>query len=261
MKQLFTFIIGMLMCGVAAQAASPEKYDKWGTHNSNGTQVRLNLGYAVGGTTPLPLPAEIRSINRFMPYGGGNLGVDATRMFGNYKKRVGISGGLHGFVHGMKTGAEVKGYYMGLRMGNDAMEGYFTGVDETNVRLMGLTMPVKLVWRANHRWTIEAGPYLQLFLKKEFEGRVYDGYLRKDTPTGEKVDISGGAEANYDFSSDMRPANYGVEMTFDWKATRHVSLYGTVDWGMNGIFNHDFKTVAFKMYSVYANIGVAYSIF
>lgn len=258
MKHIFLTLLSVV--ALSAAASEPEQYSKWGSHHPNDIQVRFNAGYALGGTTPLPLPSEIRSIDRFSPYGGVNIGVEASRMFGR-NKRWGVAGALHGYIHGMKTGAHVKGYQMGIVMGSDEMEGYFTGVDETNVRLMGVTLPFKAVWRANHRWTIEAGPFLQLFKKTEFEGQVYDGYLRVGDPTGEKIDIAASTPATYDFSKDMRSTNWGMEFTFDWKATPHFSLYGTLDWGMSNVFRSDFQTIAFNMYSIYANVGVAYSIF
>lgn len=251
---------------MALSAAELEKYQKWGSHNSNTVQVRLNAGYAIGGTTPLPLPAEIRTINKFKPYGGANIGIEASKMFGQGKKRWGISGGIHGFVHGMKTSANVKGYKMAYDETNDdgtrsRIKGYFTGVDDTDVTIWGVTMPLKAVWRANHRWTIEAGPFVQFFHTETFKGSVHDGYLRVNTPTGDKVNMDGDTSFDYDFSDDLRPANWGLAVNFDWKATRHISLYGALDWGMSGIFRHDFDTVAFPMYSIYANFGVAYSIF
>lgn len=257
MNKIIT-ILCLACLSLTAQAADNDKFAQWGSHHPNNIQVRFNLGYAIGGTTPLPLPAQIRHIDKFMPWGGGNLGVTATKMF---SQRWGMAGGLHGFIHGMKTGAQVKGYQMGIRMGEDEMSGYFTGTDETNVRIMGVTLPLLAVVRVSPRWTIEAGPFLQIFKSEEFEGSVYDGYLRVDTPTGEKVDISGGASATYDFSKDLRPTNWGLAVNFDWKATRRLSLYGALDWGMSGIFRHDFETIDFKMYSIYANVGIAYSIF
>lgn len=262
MRKYFLLLISyFLFAASAAFAADLETYEKWGTHNKNGVQVRFNLGYAVGGTTPLPLPAEMREINRFSPYGGGNLGVECSKMFGTGKKRWGIAAGAHGFVHGMMTGARVKGYKMAIEQDGNSMAGYFTGMNETNVRLWGMTLPLKAVWRASSRWTIEAGPYLQFFLSKEFEGNVHDGYLRVNDPTGEKIAMGSDNPATFDFSKDMRDANWGVAINFDWKATRHFSLYGNLDWGFSPVFRSDFQTIAFPMYSIYANVGVAYSLF
>lgn len=254
-------ILTIALCALAAQAATPEAYYKWGTHNPDGVQVRFNAGYALGGTTPLPLPAEIRKIDRFKPYGGGNIGVEASKMFGASKKRWGISGGLHGFLDGMKTGAHVKGYHMGLDLDGNHVEGYFTGIDETNVRLIGLTLPLQAVWRVSPRWTLQAGPYFQIFKKKEFEGCVYDGYLREVDPTGAKIDIPASNPLPYDFSSDLRSAYWGITLTADWKITRHLSAYGAVDWGVSDVFRSNYETITFSMHSIYANIGLAYNIF
>lgn len=258
---LFLMAFGMIYSSYAGNnEAKAEKFEQWGTQNKYGVQLRVNAGYAIGGTSPIPLPAEIRKINKFKPYGGVNIGVEASKMFGT-SQRWGVATGVHAFLHGMKTGADVKGYKMAITMDQDEMAGYFTGVDETNVRLVGISLPVKAVWRANHRWTIEAGGFLQLFKKREFEGSVYDGYLRENTPVGQKIDITKDNPATYDFSDDMRDMDYGLTFNFDWKATRHWSLYGNLDWGMTDVFKSDFETIQFNMYSIYANFGVAYSIF
>lgn len=259
-RAFLTLIVICLALGAGAEPAANEKYRQWGTRHPSGVQLRINAGYAIGGTTPLPLPAEIRSIDRFRPYGGLNVGFEASKMFGK-KRRWGLAAGLHGFLHGMKTGAHVKGYKMAIVRDGEKMAGYFTGVDETNVRLVGMTIPLKGVWRVSHRWTIEAGPFFQLFKKREFEGKVYDGYLRENTPTGQKIEMSQANAASYDFSEDMRSLDYGLTFNFDWKATRHWSLYGNLDWGMTDVFKSNFQTIAFPMYSIYANVGVAYSVF
>lgn len=241
---------------------SEDKWEKWGPTNSNWNNAGFiaRVGYSIGGTTPLPVPAEIRSIKAFSPKGGGMVGIDFYKMF---NRRWGMSAGWHFFHEGFHTKAEVKGYKMSITMDGNTMSGYFTGTDVTNTEMYGLTIPVLVTCRVSPRWNISAGPYFSTLFKHTFKGEVYDnskgvGYLRVDTPTGEKVNMDRNNPATYDFSDDMRDWAGGVELAFDWKATRHLNVYGLVDWGISDAINPDFDAVAFKMYPIYANIGVAY---
>lgn len=234
------------------------EYAAWGFRGDKDWGVSARAGYVIGGTTPLPLPAEIRSINRFRPNGGLTFGVDGHK---NFNLRWGLMAGLHFFMEGMGTGADVKNYHMGIRMDEDYLEGQFTGTDETNVRMGGVTIPVTAAWRAAPRWTLHAGPYVSFLLTRDFSGSVYDGYLRVNDPTGEKIVISHDNPATYDFSSDMRRVLWGVEFFFEWKATRHIGLLGNIDWGLSDVFKSDFQTVEFPMYPIYATLGITYQLY
>jgi hypothetical protein len=49
-------------------------YAKWGpTSDHDGMGYVVRAGFVLGGTTPLPLPKEIRKINEFAPKGGFSL--------------------------------------------------------------------------------------------------------------------------------------------------------------------------------------------
>ena len=75
-------------------------YEKWGpTSDRDGLGFIVRAGYVIGGTSPLPLPAEIRKINEFSPKGGFSLGVDGYKYFNT---RWGISAGLRFFMQGMQ---------------------------------------------------------------------------------------------------------------------------------------------------------------
>ena len=104
-------------------------YAKWGpTSDHNGMGYVVRAGFVLGGTTPLPLPKEIRKINEFAPKGGFSLGIDGYKYFNT---KWGLSAGLRFFMQGMRTGAEVKNYNMAIVMGEDVVEGRFTGTDIT----------------------------------------------------------------------------------------------------------------------------------
>ena len=96
-------------------------YAKWGpTSDHNGMGYVVRAGFVLGGTTPLPLPKEIRKINEFAPKGGFSLGIDGYKYFNT---KWGLSAGLRFFMQGMRTGAEVKNYNMAIVMGEDVVEG------------------------------------------------------------------------------------------------------------------------------------------
>ena len=105
-------------------------------------------------------------------------------------------------------------------------------------------------------------PNLGGFMAHHVEAR-YDktdgiGYLRVDTPTGEKVNMSRNNPATYDFSENMRPWNAGLEVCFDLKVMKHLNAFGSLDWGLSNTMDPDSDAVAFKMYPIYATFGVAY---
>lgn len=253
--------ISALLLAFATVASAQDAWEEWGpTNHEVGHGYIVRAGYTIGGTTPMPLPAEIRKITEFSPKGGATLGIDGYRMF---SKRWGASIGAHFFYEGFHTAAEVKSYKMSLTMDGNTMAGYFTGTDVTNTDMWGMLVPVMATFRLSPRWNVSAGPYFGMYFHRNFSGEVYDngagvGYLRVDTPTGEKVNIDRSNPATYDFSDNMMTWSGGVEVCFDWKALRHMNVFGKLDWGLNNIWEKDFDAVAFKMFPIYGTVGVAY---
>jgi len=253
-------LAALLLLGMTTIQAQEDKWTKWGPKNTENSGFIVRVGYTIGGTAPLPLPNEIRAIKEFSPRGGATIGIDAYKMF---SRRWGIVAGAHLFYEGFHTVAEVKNYKMSLTQEGNTMAGYFTGTDVTNTDMWGITLPLMATFRISPRWNVSAGPYFSAYFKKAFRGEVYDnskgvGYLRVDTPTGQKVVIDRNNPATYNFKDDMRNWNGGVEVTFDWKAMRHLNVFGTLDWGLSSIWDDDFEAVAFKMYPIYGTLGVAY---
>ncbi|MBQ7462073.1 MAG: outer membrane beta-barrel protein [Bacteroidaceae bacterium] len=259
----------VLSLSVRAEEALPQRgsgegaWQKWGpTTGLKGGGFIARAGYVIGGTTPLPLPAEVRAVNSFSPRGGISLGIDGYRMF---SKRWGISLGAHFFWEGFHTSADVKNYYVWLEQEGEITKGYFTGTNVTNTEMWGVTVPLLATLRMSPRWNVSAGPYLSYFFKQTFTGEVYDndkgvGYLREDTPVGTKILMSSENPTPYpdDFADNMLPMSVGLEVAFDWKAIRHMNVFGLLDWGMTNIWRRDFEAISFKMYPIYATVGVAY---
>ncbi len=255
----------VLLLFATTAGAQEDRYEQWGPTSKSGAGVIARVGYTIGGTTPLPLPNEIRSINAFSPHGGATIGADVYKMV---SRRWGMSVGWHFFYEGFHTSADVKNYKMSLTQEGNTMSGYFTGCDVTNVGMWGMTMPLLATWRMSPRWNMSFGPYFTVFFKQSFDGGVYEGkdgvgYLRVDVPTGDRIamersDGASGYMATYDFSDHMRQWNGGVELAFDWKATRHLNVFAKLDWGLSDIFEPDFEAIDFHMYPIYGTLGVAY---
>ena len=89
---------------------------------------------------------------------------------------------------------------------------------------------------------------------------MYEGYLRENNPTGDKINFRNGAIATYDFSDDLRRFQWGVQLGADWKAFKHLKVYADLNWGANEIFKKDFETISFDMYTVYLNVGFGYTV-
>lgn len=246
---------------LSSTALAQGDWDTWASTNTEtSTGVIVRGGYTIGGTAPIPVPAEIRGVNEFSPKGGATIGLDAYHFF---NKRWGIAVGWRFFYEGFHTSADVKNYKMSITMDGNSMSGYFTGCDVTNTSMWGMTFPLVATYNLSPRWSVSAGPYLSTYFKTSFEGEVYDnkqgvGYLRVDTPTGEKVNIDRNNPATYDFGENMRRWGAGVELCFDWKAMKHMNVFANLDWGLANAIDPDFKAVAFKMFPIYATIGVAY---
>ena len=254
-KTYITAIAALLFLAVTTVVAQENRFAGWGPSNANGWGYKIRAGYTLGGTSPIPLPEEVRSINSYHPEGGLTFGADAYKMF---NKRWGMSMGARFFMEGMYTGADVKNYNMGITQGEDYLEGRFTGTDITETFMVGVTVPLLVTLRCNHRWNINVGPYVSFLIYRDFEGSVFNGYLREGDPTGQKIEITAENPATYDFSSDMRRVLYGLEIGADFKATPKMTAFAYLDWGLNGVFKSSFKTVSFNMYPLYATVGLAY---
>ena len=121
------------------QQEKEAQFAHWGpAENHHGMGCLFRLGFALGGTSPLPIPQEIRSINKFRPEGGLSIGVDGFKLF---NRQWGLMTGLRFFIEGMYTEANVKNYKMSIAMDNEVLKGHFTGTDVTETKMTGLTIP------------------------------------------------------------------------------------------------------------------------
>lgn len=252
MKKQIIYICTLLLLFAAGSQAQTNFSQKLRQHNID---FEVKASFSIGGTSPLPLPEEIRSIESYDPTLSLSLGAQVTKWF---NEKWGLSSGISFDTKAMKTKAEVKNYRMELRDGGGLIKGNWTGMVQTTVNNSYFTIPVMAAYRLSSIWSLRMGPYIAFLMDENFSGYVYDGYLREGDPTGPKRPFTGEETASYDFSDNLRNLQWGLQFGGSWKVNRHFRLNGDLQWGMNDIFHSDFNTITFNMYNVYLNIGFGY---
>lgn len=223
-------------------------------------QLKARVGYSIGATAPMGIPATIRSVESFRLTPNFMLGIDVMYPL---TEKLGLQAALHYDIKDMDSEVTTKGYHMKVNMDDDELEGVYTGHVRQKVRQRMLTIPLQLTYELSRQVQLKGGPYLSFLLSKEFSGYAFDGYLRKDNPTGAKV-VMGDREgewATYDFSDDMRSLQFGLAVGVDWTLCRQLGLSADLSWGLTGIHRSDFKTVEQTLYPIYGTIGLFYRIF
>lgn len=259
-NKIMTALICMA-CSLQASFAQTENESK---HKGliwsylNGVSYDVRAGINIGGTSPIPLPQEIRSMDSYSPGLAITIEGYATKWV-NARKDIGVSLGLRLDSKSMTADATVKNYDMAII--NDTggkVEGLWTGGVKTKAKMSLLTIPVLGVYKINERWKVSAGPYFSYLMDGDFNGNVYEGHLRTPDATGSKVIFEGDNIATYDFSNELRNFQWGIQAGGEWKAYKHLTLHADLTWGLNDIFNKGFETVAFSMYPIYLNFGFGY---
>ena len=260
MNKIFLSILALLLLTTNVKASEPSE--------ANGLGLRLRAGYSIGATTPLGIPATIRKLNSFDLSPNVVIGIDATLpLVGHASKRDskgswGLLTGLHFEHKGMDVTVTTKGYHMAMVKGGEELEGVYTGRVEQHVKAWMFTFPLQATYNLSERCQLSLGPYLSLLTAKAFDGNVSDGYLRKDNPTGQKIEMGHEADerATYDFSSDMRRLQAGLDLGAHWQVAQRVGLGADLSWGLTGLMRSSFKTVEQTLYPIYGTISVTYQL-
>lgn len=214
------------------------------------------IGYNIGGTAPIGMPATIRKMNSYKIKTNVSFGIDVQKdLWGKW----GMLSGLHIENKGMEIDATVKNYHMEMVKGGERLEGMYTGRLVTKCDEWMLTLPVMVTYRAG-KVLLKAGPYISYLGTRIFEGHVYDGYLREGDPTGPKIEMGNDEEtrATYDFSDNMRHWQYGIDIGADMPIYGRWGLYADITWGLNGIHKSSFKTIEQTLYPIFGTFGVTY---
>ena len=109
---------------------------------------------------------------------------------------------------------------------------------------------------------LKLGPYFSYVTAHKFEGNAYDGYLRQGDPTGPKIELGheDGERGEYDFSSDMRNWQFGIDVGADWYFSKRWGAYVGLTWGLTEVFKKDFHVIEQPMYPIYGTIGLSYQL-
>lgn len=222
-------------------------------------QMKARVGYSIGATAPLGVPATIRSIDSYRLTPSFMAGLDIAFPL---KDKWGVMTGLHLENKAMNADVTTKAYRMELRKGNEVIEGLFTGHVKQKVTEWMLTLPIMGTCQLGGKVQLKAGPYLSLLLNKDFSGIASDGYLRQGDPTGPKIIIGAkeGEWATYDFSDEMRRFQFGMAAGVDWQVHKRLGVSADLSWGLTGIFKSSFKTVEQTLYPIYGTIGIYYKL-
>ena len=222
-------------------------------------RYHVRLGYNIGGTAPLGMPASIRTLDKYTLGNNMTIGLDAYKPLA---ERWGLMAGFHYENKGMRTDARVKNYHMEMRYGDQVIEGMFTGQVVTKVTEWMLTMPIQATYNVSKKVRLKAGPYFSYVMSNDFSGYAYDGYLREGDPTGQKVELGHdeGERGDYDLTDDLRHWQFGVDVGADWYFSKRVGAYADLAWGLSAIFHKRFKTIEQKLYPIYGSVGLMYKL-
>ena len=207
---IILLLIGIF--GLSTQAQTNKKYE-----------YRIRAGFNIGGTSPIPLPAEIRKIESYSPTMLFSVEGNVMRWF---SPKWALSTGLRFETKGMNAGARVKNYQM-----------------------------ILAVRQLSPRWEIKFGPYFSYRIDGSFTGSAFDGYIRDGDPTGSKIEVQ---SASYDFGYGLRRFSWGGQVGAEWRAYRHLSVYTDLTCSANSIFKKNFHSISFDMYNLYLTVGFGY---
>lgn len=224
-------------------ASAPEK---WRLFVAAGTQI--------GGAAPLGMPREIRKINSYAPAVPYYFSATLSR---SITERWGIASGLTIGGKGMHTEAQVKGYQTSFQTGDspvDVISGYYYGAIKTRVQMHYLTLPLHATYRLHQRWELHGGAYISIALKKRFTGEAVSGYIRNESPLGEKKIIQ---NTPYDFSEYLHRADFGFQLGTQYQLTSTCFMRAQLDYGMSNIMQNSFQSISFAMHNVYMQVGFA----
>ncbi len=259
MTKIHTFLaLALALFAPTATAfAQNERNESLIQSEKNGWEYEVRAGVNIGGASPMPLPKEIRKINRYSPKLNGSIAGMMTKWL-DCNRNIGITAGLRLEEKGMETGATVKNYGMEIIDGGQRVAGNWTGDVNTVYKSSFLTMPVQGAYRLGDSWKVRAGLYVSYRMDGEFSGFVSEGYLRSGSPVGEKVVFTDGQTAVYDFSSNLRHWLWGMQLGGSWRAFKHFTVNADLTYGFNNIFKADFHTITFAMHPIYLNVGFGY---
>ena len=217
----------------------------------------VKTGYSIGATSPLGIPASIRSIDSYKLTPSFSFGGDVRISL--YKK-WGIMTGLRLENKAMNADVTTKSYHMEIEKGDSKIEGLFTGHVSQKVTEWMFTLPLEATYSFNRKLLLRTGPYFSFLFYKNFSGIASDGYIRNGSPVGPKILIGNkeGEWATYDFSDEMQLFQTGLGLGIDGLISSHFGISGDLNWGLSGIFKTGFDVVEKPLFPIYGTLSVFY---
>ena len=160
-----SFIISAAALSLFALQARGEKLGELLHHFT----YQARIGYNLGGTAPIGMPATIRTLHSYTLQPNLLLGIDAHYPLDN---KWGLMFGLHFEGKGMKIDAGVKNYHMTMVKGGEQLEGMFTGNVITKVDQSLATIPVQATYDVSEKLRLKLGPYFSYVTAHKFEGNA-----------------------------------------------------------------------------------------
>lgn len=213
---------------------------------------KVNIGGNIGGTTPLPLPAEFRKLEHYAPVLAPHAAFEATHWLSN---RWGITAQFSVDVKGFNVTDSVLYLRTEMKMTDRPYIGTFTGHNTTNIRNTYLNLPVLATYRLSYSWLLQGGMYMAWLSSSNFRGSANDGYIREGGPTGDKTLVH---IARFDFSENQRTFDGGLLAAAEWNLSQRLALRGQLAWGLTSVFPSSFTGMPFKMYNVYGTLALSY---
>lgn len=256
-KKISCALLAMLTAAFAASAQN-ERNESLVNSEKNGWEYEVRAGVNIGGASPIPMPAEIRKIESYNPKFNGVVEGVVTYWLNNNHSKFGFSSGIRIEEKGMTTEATVKNYSTQIHYDGTRIAGFYTGRVNTRYNSTLLTVPLVANYRFNGTWKLRAGLFFAYRMDGEFSGSVSDGYLRENTPLGQKIVFEKDASAGYDFSKELRAFQWGAQLGGSWRAFKHFTVNADLTYNINGIFKSSFQTISFPLYPIYLNVGFGY---
>ena len=225
-----------------------------------GVKCRALMGYQIGGTAPLHVPASIRGLNKFTLTPNLIAGLEMEKPIENSPWVV--KAGIQLENKGMSLDSRVKNHHETVERGGEVLEGMFVGDVNVQVTQWMVTVPVLAAYCVSEKVRFQSGPYISYLTSRDFHGWAHNGYLRVGDPTGPKVEL-GDLETergNYDFSTDMRRLHIGIVMGADWSFSSKIGAFANLTFGFHGIFKSGFTAMGQTLHPVYGQIGLSYQL-
>lgn len=254
MKRLLASLLLLLILCPLAQAQSARDRNILEALR-HGWVFELRAGLSLGGTVPVPMPAEIRHIEKYNPKLNVQVEGVATKWLDPH---WGVTMGLRMEQKGMVTGARVKDYGTSILQEGVEVEGRWTGEVENNYSASSIVLPVSVAYKVNSYGKVLAGLYGGYRFDGSFTGHVTDGHFRVGSPIGDRIDFPAGERATYDFTDRLSRFEAGMQVGGSWRAYKHFLVYAEMRASFTPIFPGSFATLPTRLYPLYLSTGFSY---